>query len=48
MKRRLFFMATALLTATTAFATEQSDTLNVKTPRDNPWEFTVSIIKFIR
>ena len=37
MKRRLFFMATALLTATTAFATEQSDTLNVK----NPSEVTV-------
>ena len=34
MKRRLFFMATALLTATTAFATEQSDTLNVKTPSE--------------
>ncbi len=37
MKRRLFFMATALLTATTAFATEQSDTLVVK----NPSEVTV-------
>ena len=34
MKRRLFFMATALLATTTAFATEQSDTLNVKTPSE--------------
>ena len=34
MKRRLFFMATTLLATTTAFATEQSDTLNVKTPSE--------------
>ena len=34
MKRRLFFMATALLATTTAFASEQSDTLNVKTPSE--------------
>ena len=34
MKRRLFFVATALLSATTAFATAQSDTLIVKNPSE--------------
>ena len=34
MKRRLLFVATTLLTATTTFATEQSDTLVVKFPSE--------------
>ena len=34
MKRRLFFVATALLSATTSFATAQSDTLIVKNPSE--------------
>ncbi len=48
MKRRLLFVATALLATTTAFATTQSDTLTVKNPSEvmvinNDCRFVITI-----